>query len=242
MPFRFALIALMLSASLFAEEPKPKPPAPAAPAPNEPSDAWLAAIERIRAMPLPGEFKNAGLEADLEDVFELNDAAKTEIIKLQSAYNAELLQRAAKWADDEKALRAEYEAKVLQSIPEARRDAAKKALEFSHNSWLPPLERDGNFKKEFSTRVAELRDNRAKLSVDELNEAREKMHAWVRETRDKLAARDEDTIKQLKALLAADEAERLQKLVHLRPPESEAPPTAPVVDTKNPKKDPKAKK
>ena len=242
MPFRFALIAIMLSTVLFAEEPKPKPPAAAAPTANEPSDAWLAAVERIRAMPLPGEFKNAGLEADLEDVFELNDAAKTEIIKLQSAYSAELLQRAAKWADEEKALRAEYEAKVLQSIPEARRDAAKKALEFSHTSWLPPLERDGNFKKEFSTRVAELRDNRAKLSVDELNEAREKMHAWVRETRDKLAARDEDTIKQLKALLAADEAERLQKLVHLRAPEPEAPPTAPVVDTKNPKKDPKAKK
>jgi hypothetical protein len=230
----FALVCVLA----IAEEPKPKPAAPAA----DTNDAWLAAIERIRAMPFPGEFKNAGLEADLEDVFELNDAAKLEVVKIQNAYSAELLQRAAKWAEEEKALRAEYEAKALQAVPEARREAAKKALEFSHNNWTPTLERDGNFKKEFASRVAELRENRAKLSVDELNEAREKMHAWVRETRDKLALKDEDTIKNLKALLAADEAERLQKLVKLRVPEQEAPPTAPGVDTKDPKKDPKKKK
>lgn len=230
----FALMCVLAR----AEEPKPKPATPAA----DTNDAWLAAIERIRAMPFPGEFKNAGLEADLEDVFVLNEAAKLEIAKIQNAYGAELLQRAAKWADEEKALRAEYEAKALQAVPEARREAAKKALEFSHSNWVPTLERDGNFKKEFSHRVAELRENRAKLSIDELNEAREKMHAWVRDTRDKLALRDEDTIKKLKELLAADEAERLQKLVRLRVPEQEAPPTAPAVDTKDTKKETKKKK
>jgi len=192
---------------------------------------WLALVERIRAMPRPGEIRNTGLNTDLTGVYELADDTKAEIKKTVEAYDAELMKRAAKWHDEQKTLRAEFESKVVQSLPESKKETAKKLLEISHAHFATPLDRDDAFKKEFAKRVADLRDSRAKMNVDQLNAAREEMQAWIKSERRKLADKDEAVINAMKAQLAPDEAERLQHLVRVRP-DLEASSKEPAPDSK----------
>ncbi|HYG77753.1 MAG TPA: hypothetical protein VEK08_22295 [Planctomycetota bacterium] len=238
-----ALLIFASSALLLAGEPAPTPRPGIRPdlAGAELDPEWLAIIERIRTLPRPGEIRNIGLTTDVTAVYDLSAEQKAEIEKQVRAYEAELLKLAAKWHQEQIALRSTYEAKVIATLPDAKKENARKVLDFSHTNWITPLDRDEAFKKEFSKRVADLRENRAKLSVDELNAAREEMQAWVKTQRDARIEKDQNVIKQLEAMLTPEEAERLKQFVRFRsepePPQKETPPAEPKPEkTKKPKK------
>lgn len=179
--------------------------------PPEHSDDWLEAIERLRSMPRPGEIKNAGVSASIADVYELTPEQKAKVAGINAAFEAELLARAAKWDAEQRALRDDYEARVLLAIPQERRESAKKLLDFSHSKWITPLDRESAFKKEYLRRANELLEDRAKLSVEELNEKRKEMQAWVKAERHRINAQDAEVLKGLRALLSKDELERLEQ-------------------------------
>ncbi len=177
----------------------------------EPTPAWLIAIERLRITPKPGAVEQPGLTAGVTEIFELSKTEKENVEKIVADFDAELLKKAAKWEGEMKAARAEYEAKVIAALPEVRRDAAKKLLDFSHAKWAPPLERELKFRDEFVEREKALREKTKGKTPEEIADAREELKSWVKEARTAINKEDEDTINALKALLSADEAQRLDK-------------------------------
>src|SRR5262245_48894297 len=100
---------------------------------------WLTAIERLRLQPRPGEISNFAITTDIADIYKLTEEQKTKIAALQDAYDAAILQKAQKWEEESKALRAEYEAKLVEALPEEKREQSKKLLDLSHAHWQPTL-------------------------------------------------------------------------------------------------------
>ena len=199
-----------------ADGPNPVQPVPQ-PAPVEkiekwePTPEWLAAIERLRINPKPGEIENGGLTTGVTEVFELSPAEQQNVDKIVAEYDAELVKKAAKWEEELKAARAEYEAKVIAALPEPKRDAAKKILDFSHAKWTPPLDREQKFKVAFVEREKALREKTKGKTPEEIADAREELRAWVKEERARMTKEDEDLIASLKALLTPEEAQRLDR-------------------------------
>lgn len=184
---------------------------------NEPNPDWLAAVERLRALPLPGEIKNASLAAPIGEVFDVPAENKAKLKDLSAAYDAEALKLAARWESELKALRDAHEAKMIQALPEPRRDAAKKVLDFSHQRWVTPTDREASFRKVYSERVNALREQKSKMSAEEYAEAAEKQKSWVKEERARMIQQDEDLLKQLREMLAPDDAKRLDPFNRNRP-------------------------
>jgi hypothetical protein len=224
-----------------ANPPTPPPPtaAPAplttgAPAPVaaersekwEPGDTWIAAIERLRTFPKPGEVANAGVKAGVTDIVKVSEGEAANVDKIVTEYDSAALQLSAKWEQDLKTLRTEYEAKIIAALPEARRDTAKKLLELSHAKWVTPTERDVKFKKEFIEREKAFKLETKNKSPEEAAEARDEIKAWIREERAKMAKEDEDTVNALKALLTPEEAANLERFNRHRV--VQPPPTAPA--------------
>jgi len=212
-----ALLAAVLTGwCVAAAQVKDKPKSGEAPraASSEPDPEWLGAVERLRVLPGPGEVKAAGATASLWALYELapEDTAKCEAIAKE--YDAALLKLAAKWLEEEKALRAEHEARLVQLLPEAKRAAARKALEFSHAQWVTPTDREAGFQKEYSEKV---REARAHTKLEELEAARSKVKAWVSERRARMAQREEDVLKQVKEMLGPEEAKRLDQFDRSKP-------------------------
>lgn len=239
------VVAMLVVASLLsgaaqcAEDVKPSgtPPVPAGsgtapPAAErlekwEPSENWIAAIERLRSFPRPGEIVNAGVTAGAADIVKVSPAEEASIDKLVAEYDAAALQKAAKWEDELKALRADYEAKVVAAFPEAKRDTAKKLLDLSHAKWVTPTERDVKFKKEFIEREKAFKLATRNKPPEETTEAREEIKTWIHDERAKMAKEDEETIAALKALLTPEEVERLERFNRHRPVPTPPPTPAP---------------
>jgi hypothetical protein len=212
---------LLAAASVAAEQPSVKNKENAK-LEAEQNEEWLAAVERIRALPRPCEIKNMHVTASVTQVYDLTDAAKAQIKKALDEYDAELLKRAARWLDEEKSLRQEYEAKALQALPEDKREAARKLLDYSHGAWTTLLDREAPFKKEYAERTEKIRQGMGKISTDDLEAARTATRTWVKDYRAKLTKGDEEVIQKLQGMLSAEEAERLSQFVRMKvgePPE-----------------------
>ncbi|MCY3023212.1 MAG: hypothetical protein NTW87_29905 [Planctomycetota bacterium] len=220
-----ALLAVALtSCALLAGEPKEKSRAdePGRAPSSEEHPEWLAAIERLRLLPRAGEVKCAGISANLVSIYAPPAEAAAEIGKIEDAYDAALVKLAAKWEQEAKALRAEYEAKIVAALPEAKRESARKVLAFSHERWVTPNDREAKFRKEYVERRAAVAESLPKLSAEEYEAAKAKMQAWVREERAKLRNQEEELLKQTRDLLAPEDAARLDGLSPRKPAEPKA--------------------
>jgi hypothetical protein len=210
-----ALASWCAAAAEVKEQTKPDEAARVAPPPQ--SAEWLAAIERLRLLPRPGEIKAAGVTASMDAFYGLppEDAAKCAAAAKE--YDAALSKLAAKWLEEAKALRAEHEAKLVQLLPEAKRENARKLLEFTHAHWVTPKDREDGFIKEYIEKVTPVRDSRLHITAEEYEAARAKMNAWVRERRAQFNRQDEELLKQIRAMLAPEEAARLDQFDINRP-------------------------
>jgi len=217
---RMALVAAALTSCLLAAaeaKDRPKANEPFRAPPAELNAEWLGAVERLRVLPRPGEIKAAGVTANLCSVYELADGDASKCETLAKEYDAALLKLAAKWLEEEKALRAEYEARLVLLLPEAKREAARKALEFSHAHWVTPTDREAGFRKEYSERLTALRESRLRISAEEFEATGAKLKAWVKGRRAQLTQQDENVLRQIREMLAPDEAARLDQFDRNRP-------------------------
>ncbi|MEI6236356.1 MAG: hypothetical protein WCT04_25140 [Planctomycetota bacterium] len=206
MPHRFAVLLLLVSGHLLsAQDASKTPPQPLVS--EERSPEWLMAIERLRSLPRPGDIQNAGIFANIGDVVETTPEQKAAIIAAVKAFDAAMVEKATKWEAEMKATRAEYEAKIIAALPDARRDAAKKALEYSHEQWFPPLDFEAKLRSEFLARKAKAE---AKNSPpEELDGHRKELMTWIKTQRQLARDKNADVAIQLKMLLDPKEIERL---------------------------------
>ena len=214
------LLTVLVAAPAFAaseKDPAPPPP-PTPPAKAEKPDtrwditpAMLTAIDRLRLTPKAGEIMNSGITTGVTDVFEVPETAHENVDKLVAAYDADELKLAAKWERELKVLRADYEAKIIAELPEARRDAAKKLLDFSHDKALLPIELEQQFTRELIARSNETRERTKDLSPELQTEGRALLNQWVREQRNKITMEIANVVDGLREFLTPEEVQRLEK-------------------------------
>jgi Spy/CpxP family protein refolding chaperone len=217
---RASLTLLIFSAALLAKAEQPAAPAPApvpAPAPATPKpiaaderavDVRLA-FERLRAFPRPGDIQNAGILANIGDVFDLDDNQRAAIRAARQAYDDEVVKKAAQWETEMKALRAASEVKILASLPAAKRETGAKLLNYSHDQWTTPLEIEARLRGEFIDK--KLSADKPRADADEADAARKEFQKWVKTESQKVRSKDAETVAAIKAMLTADEILRLEK-------------------------------
>jgi hypothetical protein len=221
------LLIVLIAAPAFAaneKDPAPPPPPTQPPVKAEKADtrwditpAMLTAIERLRLTPKAGEIMNSGITAGVADVFDVPEAARGNVDKLVAAYDAEQLKLAEKWESELKALRADYEAKIIAEIPEPRRDTAKKLLDLSHEKALMPIDLEQQFTRELIARSNETHERTKNLSPDQQAEGRALLNQWVREQRNKIATEMANAVDSLREILTPEEVQRLEKFNRHRP-------------------------
>ncbi|MGD0092409.1 MAG: hypothetical protein ABSE73_21040 [Planctomycetota bacterium] len=199
------------------EKPKADEPARAVVVSTEQNPEWLAAIERLRLLPRPGEIKAVGVTAGIAAVYGLAPEATARCAATVKEYDAALLKLAAKWLEEAKALRAEQEAKLVQLLPDEKREPARKVLEFSHTHWVTPKDHEDPFVKEFSEKAAAAQEARAHIKAEEYEAAKAKLQAWVKERRAQLNQQDQELLKQIREMLTPEEAARLDQFDINRP-------------------------
>lgn len=195
---------------------------------EERSSEWLIALEKLRILPRPGDIQNAGILANIGDVVETTREQKTAIAAAMKAYDAALVQKTAQWEADMKALRADYEAKVLAVLPEARREAAKKALAYSHEQWVTPFEFEAKLRAEYVDK--RLATENKDTPPEEIDAHKKELQTWIKTQRQKANERNIEVAKNLKAMLDPKEAERLSEFDKNK--EVPMPPKAPKKDKK----------
>lgn len=208
--FQLALVCASAFAAGAIEEKLPPPPDKLYH--HELSTDWLWAIERLRVMPRPGEIRTSeGLAAGVTDIYDLQPTETAQVEKVLADYDAALLQKAAKWETEMKELRAEYEAKVIAALPQAKQAEAKKVLDFSHSKWVTPSEREGKFRNEFAAKAKAFHEATKDKSLDEKAEGQEAISTWVKTERRKMTKEETDLIDAIKALLTPDATQKLEK-------------------------------
>lgn len=203
----FALPAIVLTLNLFSAQAETPKPAPAPLVGEERSPEWLIAIEKLRSMPRPGDIQNTNVLANITDVIETTPEQKATVLAVMKAYDAAMVQKAAQWETDMKAARAEYEAKVIAALPEAKRDVAKKVLDLSHEQWVTPLEYEAKIRSDFLKKKEKAEAKGT--TPEELDAYRKDFMSWLQTQRQKLRERNMTVSKSIKALLDPKEVERL---------------------------------
>lgn len=208
MRFFVMLTVIVFSFKTMAGQP-PNPPAEKQLTTEERPDEWLRATERLRQLPRPGEIRSAGVLVNIGDLIETTPVEKAAIVEATKAYDTALAKKAEQWENEMKTLRAEHQAKVIAAIPEARRDAAKKLLEYSQAQWTLPFE----FEARMRTRIAEKFDqaNAPSVAAEEANKIRREVRDWIKDQRQKEVTRNAEVMKTMKSMLEPTEAERLDK-------------------------------
>lgn len=204
---RIFIIALALvAAHALAGQDADKPPISPL-VPEERSTEWLVAIEKLRTLPRPGDLQNASVLANIADVIDTTPEQKAAIVAAMKAYDAAMVQKATQWEAEMKAARAETEAKIVALLPEARRDAAKKALEYSHAQWVTPYDFEARLRADFLKKKEKADD--VNTPKDELDAYRKEFLTWLQTQRQKSREKNADVAKNVKALFDPKEAERL---------------------------------
>lgn len=101
-----------------------------------------------------------------------------------------------------KSVRTDYEAKIIAALPEARRNAAMKALEYSHEQWSTPFEFEAKLRGEFIQKKL--------ASPADQQTARKELVAWINTEREKARTKNAEIVKTLKSLLEPAEAATLE--------------------------------
>jgi len=216
-------LALFCATAMAVDE-KPNTPPPDKLYHRELSTDWLWAIERLRVMPKPGEVRTSeGLDAGITDIYDLQPAETAQIEKALTDYDAALLQKATKWETEMKELRAEYEAKVIAALPQAKQAEAKKVLDFTHSKWITPSERAGKFRNETWARARAFHESTKDKSPEDKADAQENLAIWVKNERAKMTKEDIDLIDAIKAMLTPDAAQRLEKFDRFKQAAQDAP-------------------
>jgi hypothetical protein len=161
-------------------------------------------INRLRDQPCAGEIVAPGLAANAASVFEFKGEDKAKVARLQEAYRAELLRRAAKWEEELNALRAEYETKISALLPEEKREPFRKVLEYSHSRWAANYNYDLAIEQGLQPLPEKSSPEQQKIRAANI--------AWVKEQREKQKAESLETAKNIRALLSPDETARLDNL------------------------------
>ena len=199
---------LICAAQLFAGQDAQKP-AVAPLTQEERSTEWLLAIEKLRTLPRPGDIQNAGILANVGDVIETTPEQKAAIKAAMKAFDAAMVQKAAQWENEMKAARVEFEAKIVATLPESRRDAAKKALEYSHAQWVSPYDFEARLRAEFIQKREKSEDKT--IPQEELDAYRKEFGGWLKAQRQKAQDHNAEVTKNIKAMLDPKEAERLNE-------------------------------
>ena len=204
MPFLRACFCLLISRSCVALDTPAKPATPASKEHpltlDERPIEWLMAIERLRQYPRAGDIQNAGVLANIGDIVETTPEQQAAIAAQLKAYDAALLEKTKQWESELAVLRAEHETKLVASLPEARRDAAKKALDYSHAQWTTPFDFEVRLKSDFLKK---------KNTTNEADASHKEFVTFIKTQRIKAQEHDAETVKTLKSLLDQKEAERL---------------------------------
>jgi hypothetical protein len=204
----FILALVVVAANVLAGQDAAKP-AMSPLVPEERSTEWLIAIEKLRTLPRPGDLQNASVFANIADVIETTPEQKASIVAAMKAYDAAMVQKAAQWESEMKSARAETEAKIVALLPEARRAAAKKALDYSHDQWVTPYDFEARLRADFLKRKEKADD--VNVPKDELEAYRKEFMNWLQTQRQKSREKNADVAKNVKALLDPKEAERLSE-------------------------------
>lgn len=204
MSFLRACFCLLISLPCLALD-APVKPAPLAPKEHpltreERPIEWLMAIERLRQFPRAGDIQNAGVLANIGDIVETTPEQQASIAAQLKAYDAALLEKTKQWESELATLRVEHEAKLVASLPEARRDAAKKALDYSHAQWTTPFDFEVRLRSDFLQK---------KSAATEADASHKEFVTFIKTQRVKAQEHDAETLKTLKSLLDPKEAERL---------------------------------
>jgi hypothetical protein len=225
-------LSLVFAGAILAEgqETPVTPPVkqPDAPVVDEPSrrpprwqDAeWLGQIDQLRSHPRAGDIHNGPLNANVAEVFEMDDETRKKVKQVMAEYDQAVLDQARRWSKEVETLRADYERKLVEAVPEARREVTRKVLDFSHRNWSSSFQREEQFKKEYKEKSVAIEKELAGVGEDQQDkrrEMRQKMSAWVAERRKTLSDPDREAIKQLKAMLTPEEVARLDKFDRSRP-------------------------
>ncbi len=204
---RLAFALILVSANLIAGQDAQKPAMPSPLISEERSTEFLIAVEKLRTLPRPGDIQNAGILANIADVIETTPEQKAAIVALVKAYEIETAQRLAKIEAEMKTLRAETEAKIIAILPEARRSASKKVLDYSHEQWMTPFNFEAQLRADFLARKEKANDKTA--SNEELDAARKEFMSWLRTQRQKAREKNAEVVTNLGTMLDPKEAERL---------------------------------
>jgi hypothetical protein len=183
----------------------------------EPDPTWLGAIERLRLQPRPGEFQNGGISASIVDVCGLSAEDRKKAIGALEEYKTLAAQKAAKWEEELKTFRAEYEAKIVECLPEVKREQARKALTFSHDHWGTAYDREARFRLAFIERKSQQQTANPETTAKGAQTTRASMVAWLKSERAKAKAEDEEDVKTILSLLGPEDAVRLQQFNRHRP-------------------------
>jgi len=180
---------------------------------------WLGQMDRLRSHPRAGDIQNGPLSASVVDVFELDEASRAKVKQIMDEYDAAIIEQARRWNKEAEGLRAEFEQRLTEAVPEARRDAARKVLDFSHRNWSSSFEQEEQYKKEYAEKrkAADAELARNGNEPDRRKEIQQQMSAWVQQRRKTLSDPDRETIKQLREMLSPEEAARLERYDRSRP-------------------------
>ena len=222
--------------------------------PRPQNQEWAALLERLRIQPRAGEINNGTVNATLADIFSDSAEAKTKSSAIAAEYEKILLEKSSNWERDILELRARYETKMLAELPEARREAAQKLLDMSRTKWAEAATRDAAARAEFLERMRNgvrppVPGVKAVATNPQLPNAPGTpaippgvdASNWMRGERMKAIKQDEESVKAMRELLAADEVARLDHFTRGRAsmplpaakpvvlPPAQTPPTASVV-------------
>jgi len=162
---------------------------------------------------------NGSFVARITDIF--SDAGETRLktSAIQTEYDKALVDKLSKLEGELKELRAQFEDRIIQELPEAKRETAKKLLETSRTKWAEAGERDskmrGDFLEHMRAAAQAANANRAKgvpsPTQPKPNGVPDEAQTWLRDERAKATIQDSETILGLRALLPPEDATRFDR-------------------------------
>jgi len=195
--------------------------------PKPPNPEWIALLDRLKIQPRPGELAIGSFNASLTDVFAPEPDARTPAAKLLSDYQKDLLEKAQRFENELKALRAEYDAKIVATLPEARRESAQNFLELGRARSADAAVRDAKIRAGFLEKLrqgAAPQPSNSKLAIAAQpgvasgpTQPGAEASAWMREERVKAARQDDETAAALRETLNPEEAARFDRFNRFRP-------------------------
>ncbi len=182
-----------------------------------PNQEFVSALDRIRMQPRAGEVSNGMFSSPLADVFTDSAETKMKVSSVMAEYERALVEQAKKWEKELSDLRAQYDAKIVAELPEARRDAVNKFLSMSREKWSESNARDAATRTEFLERMRKAATAAGPIRGTGPGTPSNAGSEWLAEERTKNANLEDQAVQKMRELLAPDEAARFDRRVRVRP-------------------------